>query len=219
MLKGHDLSRAAPCRRIDAGFSPCGTYFRFFPLGSRQSAHYTLEPLFNRRNLGRNASKTRSTADPADLQVRRPERPHSITCQVPFPGVLSQPFSLQPLTPNGEFAGIFSPFAILDLSIPKRRPPPSGFAGMTTPAAPSEACRSQNRMLSQCHGFSDCAATKPGISGIVRHKFRQIGYLPRASSPKPLKTRNLTKTTPGGEWGGPAVQTFRTKLVAHGPLQ
>ena len=85
-----------------------------------------------------------------------------------------------------------------------RRP---GFAGMTTPAAPSEACRSQNRMLNQCHGFSDGAATKPCISWVVRHKFRQIRYLPRASWPKPLKTKNLTKTTPGGGGGSMVVQT------------
>ena len=134
-------------------------------------------------------------------------RGRATACQAPLPVVFSQPFSLHPLTPNGYFAGIFSRFAIMDLSIPKRRPRPPGFAGMTTPAAPSEACRSQNRMLNQFHDFSGCAATKPCISGIVRHKFRQIGYLPRPSWPKPLKINNLTKTTPGGSGGSKVVQT------------
>jgi len=133
--------------------------------------------------------------------VRPPESLAFSIVKPPDPCPLSHLFSLQPLTPNGYFAGIFSPFAILDLSIPKRRPPPPGFAGMTTPAAPSEAYRSQNRMLSQCHRFSGSAATKPGISGFVRNKFRQISYLPRTSSRKPLKTKNLTKTTPGGSGG------------------
>ena len=123
------------------------------------------------------------------------------TCQVFLSGALSHLFSLQPLTPNGEFAGIFSRFAIINPSLSKRRPRPSGFAGTRAAVAPSERVGAKNRMLNQCHRFSACAATKPCISRFVRKKFRQISYLPRASWPKPLKTRNLTKTTPRGEWG------------------
>ena len=87
---------------------------------------------------------------------------------------------------------------------PKRRPPPSGFAGKETPVAPSEACRSQNRMLNQCHRFFGCAATKPCISWAVRNNIRQIGYLPRPSWPKPLKRKYRAKTTPPGGIGASA---------------
>jgi len=46
----------------------------------------------------------------------------------------------------------------------------------------------------------------------VRNKFRRICYLSRTSSPKPLKTKNLTKTTPRGEYGGvgsPVIETIQ----------
>ena len=60
-------------------------------------------------------------------------------------------------------------------------------------------------MFNQCHRFSGCAATKLCISGAVRNNIRQIRYLPRTSSRKPLKTKNLTKSTPQGDRGPPVV--------------
>ena len=102
-------------------------------------------------------------------------------------------------------------------SISKRRPRPSGFAGKETPVAPSEACWSQNRMLNQCHRFFGCAATKPCISWAVRNNIRQIGYLPRTSSPKPLKPKNRSKTTPQGGIGGPIFKLFKLETNRPGP--
>jgi len=147
----------------------------------------------------------RAAANPAHPAVSRLPA-HRKTSLFPLsspltlaPSLISCPFSHLRRTAS---LPVFSRLSLYWIyQYPRRRLPPPGFAGMTTPAAPSEACRSQNRMLSQCHRFSGSAATKPGISGFVRNKFRQISYLPRTSSRKPLKTKNLTKTTPGGSGG------------------
>ena len=158
----------------------------------------------------------------------------TIAGQSPGFGIAGVPQRVKPLLPS--FSPISFPFIHLRRTAglpvfsrfllywihryPKSRPRPAGLAGKETPVAPSAACWSQNRMLNRCHRFSGCAAAKPCILRIVRNKFRRICYLPRTSWPKPLKTKNLTKTTPRGRWGVPglsAVQNARRKHARARP--